>query len=144
LLQLPSVESIDAVFFSLQTAIENSNSNNFQTENTGTENNQIPPSSPSFTPSVTPDDVIAQQAVVEETQSQVAALQEQLIQTEEQLPPLTPAPPAEIKPTTNPNPENNIDKTNDFLNTYTGSGTESKGIIIQPGPPQLIQGTNQY
>jgi len=147
LIQLPSIEDINEVLSSLGNAIENVNNNSKTSNvenNTGTQDNQTSPNFPPITPSVivTPDDVLREQVVVAEVQREMEILQEQLAQAEEQLPQPSPTPvvytpapaPVEINPTTNPA----------YINPYNINRDDYQGIIVQPGPPRLIQGTNQY
>ncbi|MFA6077070.1 MAG: hypothetical protein WC735_03265 [Candidatus Paceibacterota bacterium] len=140
--QLPPVEAIEEVLVSLETAIENSN------------NPQTPPTSPSNIPSVTPEDVGNQQEVVEQVEDEVDSIKEKLTQVEQEIqqstpnpPPPTPTSPTTPPVTTNPNPENQ--------NTNNGNNTNNpevprnipntrQGIIVQPGSPRLIQGTDPY
>ena len=141
LAQLPSIEVINEVLASLGTAIENAN--NPPASNPETQNSPASPNPPPVAPPVvvTPSDVIREQAIVAEAQRQADILQEQLALIETQLP-LPPAPtaptpvptPIEINPTNNP----------DYINPYNINSADYQGIIIQPGPPQLIQGTNQF
>lgn len=160
LAQLPSVDVINQVLASIGTAIENAISNNnsqalntqTQTEtntgaNVGTQNDQTPPSFGSNTRAVTPEAVVAEQAVVAETQTTVTTLQEQLAQIEEQIQQSSP-PPVETTTTINPVPENqntnNGENTNGTENLPSRDIINGQGIIIQPGPPRLIQGTDPF
>lgn len=145
--QLPSVEVINTVLVSLETAIENFNNNNSQTSNTETNNNPNFPNPSSNTPTVTPEDVITQQEVVVETQTEVVTLQEQLTQIEQQIQQLspipTPTPTTEINTTTDPDLENQ-NTNNENSNNPVNNPNTNQGIIIQPGPPRLIQGTDPF
>jgi len=143
---LPLEEAIDEVLASLQTAINNS-----QTLDTQTAYSQTSSSSSQGVNFVTPDDVVAQQGIVDQTQIQVIALQEQLTQIEEQNSAET-----NINTQINSDLENqnttNTDSTNDDTNLTNQNDSsvndnlidDHQGIIIQSGLPQLIQGTNQY
>lgn len=145
LAQLPSIEVINEVLASLGTAIENANNppaSNPET-NPGLQNSPASPNPPPAQPPVvvTPSDVIREQAIVAEAQRQADILQEQLALIEAQLSP----PPAPITPTPAPTPiEINPTNNPDYINPYNINSADYQGIIIQPGPPQLIQGTNQY
>ena len=138
---LPSQEAIDEVLVSLQTAIDNSQTLNTQTSSSSREEVTL----------VTPGDVVAQEEIVDQAQIEVITLQEQLTQIEEQNS-------AETNTNTQINSiledQNtiNIDSTNDDVNLTNQDDSsvnnnptnDHQGIIIQPGLPQLIQGTNQY
>lgn len=123
--QLPSVHAIDEIINSLQAAIDN---NKIQT----------PTDYQPLTPPVSPNDVAVQQTVVTQTQAEITALEKQLAQIEP--PPVVPPAPVD---TTNNNQQNQ--NTNNFPTVYPYTpSTKGEIIIIQPGPPRLIQGTNQY
>jgi len=149
--RLPSTEATGEVLISIETAIENYSNNNLET-NTETTNNQNSTSPVLFTPIVTPNDVIAQQSAVAETQNQVTILQEQLTQVQAQIQQASSTTPISTTPTTtdtttNSNSENqtenqNTDNTDNPAESYTRE--KNQGIIIQPGPPRLIQGTDAY
>lgn len=113
--QLPPIETINGVLDSLQNAIDNS-------QNSSTSN-----------PSVIPEDVILQQEVVEDVEEEVSSLENELGETG-WIPPEPP--PAEVVPATYPSLEN--------LDVRTIDRSKYQGIIIQPGPPRLIEGSNQY
>lgn len=189
LASLPLEDAINQVLASLQNAIDNSQ----------TLNNQISIDSSPSVSLVTPDDVVAQQHVVEQIQNQVIALQEQLTQTQNQIQQLSSNPTpvqnsetnsdassntdttptvVDTTPTSSPtdsNPSNNSssteididtqinsdssnqipntnstdnsnDETNpdDYIVNNNSGSNDHEGIIIQPGPVQLIQGSNQY
>ncbi len=129
--QLPSVEEINEVLVSMETAIENAN-------NSGGSSS-----------SITPEDILAEQAAITDAQNQAADLQEQLTQIEQQTD-QGPSLPPETDITTNPNSENqntnNGNNSNDYAAPYDSRNVyrPNPSIIIQPGPPELIQGSNQY
>ena len=151
--QLPSVDSVDQVLVSIQSAIETSKAK------TAAESGGSAPTAPL----VTPEEVLAEQKAVVDAQNQMTALQEQLARIEEQIsqsspnsnsnsgstPPPTPpevdtsvVPPVPVNPTpTDPNNVGPQYNSEDMLNSIKNRGPS---IIVQPGPPRLIQGTNQY
>jgi hypothetical protein len=137
--ELPSVNEINQVITSISNVIENYISSN----------SQIILGQTSTT---TPGNVIAEQIIIEETQTQIAILQMQLAQAEQQLQELYPAPsPAPIVTETIP-PLNTIIENQDInyltypsiYNPRTINRDDFQGIIIQPGEPRLIQGIDQY
>ncbi|MCX6752665.1 MAG: hypothetical protein NTZ87_04190 [Candidatus Nomurabacteria bacterium] len=188
---LPSANAIDEVLKSLQAAIDDSKNNNSQLD----------------IHSVTADDVVVQQGIVEKTQAEVTALEEQLAQIEKQIqqsssvststpasnsntdsnsssvPDITSgsadttstssATNSNSNTTSSASSSNNSDQTNIGSGTDSNSGNQNQntnnavgnsngtgsydngtssnsntsnrpGIIIQPGPPRLIEGANQY
>lgn len=140
--QFPSINAINEVLVSIETAIENFN-------------NQTSSNPSSDTSPVTTNDVVVQQVVVSQTQIEVVNLQEQLAQVKEQIQQLSPAPASVTPPapsistdiTTNPETEKNTNNENqaDNENTYTPREIiTNQAIIIQPGPPRLIQGTDPF
>lgn len=138
--QLNSTGTIDEVLSSVGTAIETYNSNALNTNN-----GQITSDSGSTVPKVTPNDVITQQSVVAESQNQVTVLQEQLTKVEEQIQPAPPAPVVPAPVVVIPPIENqNTNNTNNPTTPYTREQIKDQGIIVQPGPPRLIQGTDAY
>ena len=118
--RLASLDSIDNVLISIETTIKSSN-----------DNNQAP---------VTPDQIVAQELVVNDIQTELVILQNQLIQIEQKVQQLTPI----LSSTTTPENSATI---NPDLENYESSYipyNKSEPIIVQPGPPRLIQGSNQY
>lgn len=110
------------------------------------------PSPASVNPPATVSTVVHQQQVVAEAEAEVAAIQEQLAAAEEQIEqanqPVSPETPVAADPAVNPSSTDqnlNDESSNDTSPNDPYHGLEKyKGIIVQPGPPQLIQGTNQY
>lgn len=153
LLKLPSLQSVNEVLASLGAAIENYKINDLQAFDINTESNlnysnfSLP--SPSI---VFNDSIVAQQVIVAEMQTEVTNIQQQLTQVEEQIQQSSPSPvaplPSETDTTINSVLENqNTNNTITEYNYITPPSREfvpSQGIIIQPGPPRLIQGTDQY
>jgi hypothetical protein len=115
--QLPPIGAINEVLASLQNAIENSNSQTSSNSST----------------IVSSEEIITQGEVVADIQTQVVSLEEQLVEAQGGLPPPV-LPPVEVIPT---NPGLDID-------VRTIDRSKYQGIIIQPGPPRLIEGSNQY
>lgn len=152
LLQLPSMDSINEVLLQLGNAIEVSNRNNPQPTNTEIPTIEIPLDVDSGTPSVTPEQIAAQQQVVSYIQTELANLQQQLAQVEQQIqqsasPAPTPEPeeaetPADASEAELPT-ETETDNTI-YFQPRVIDRSQYDGIIIQPGPPRLIQGTDQY
>ncbi|OGI75714.1 hypothetical protein A3C67_02915 [Candidatus Nomurabacteria bacterium RIFCSPHIGHO2_02_FULL_42_19] len=138
--QLPSIVDINEVLTSLETAIENHNS---QVESSQTSSNFPPPTS------IEPEEVVAQQAVVTQAQTEVTTVQEQLAEIEEEIEPLSPTP-VPISPITNPDPENQTENQNTESSENNPISLpprvidSNQGIIIQPGPVRLIQGTDPF
>ncbi len=151
--KLPSVESINAVLISLETAIQNASSDNSQISNN---QNDFPAySSQTFSssesnaspnvPAVMSEAVVVQQAVVAKVQAQTTALQEQLTQIEQQIQQSSPFVATENSSATNTNAENqNTSNDNNSQSVYDQRQIIPQGIIIQPGPPQLIPGTDAF
>jgi hypothetical protein len=177
--QLPTPEEINEVLASLETIIENSiidapqsptadtetsietsietstetnvgpsPGNNPET-NPGTENSQNSPNSPT----VTPDDIIAQEEVVAEAEEEVVILEEELAEVEEQIQQESPTTPPETDTVADENPEETVSEEDtdpnesddeDNQDNPSQPFTPTQGIIIQPGPPRLIQGTDPY
>lgn len=130
--QLPSVDSINQVLASLQVAIDSSSNIS---------------SNPAVTPTVMPENVITQQSVVAQAQTEVVVLQEQLATVEEQIQQTSPAPtpvPSDTNTTANPDSQNQTGSQSTNNPPYIPDNTNHQDIIVQPGPPRLIQGTNQY
>ena len=126
--QLPPVGAIDEVLASLEEAIQNNKDNQ------------------AVVPTVIPSDVVNQEVVVGEAQNQVDVIQKQVDQIVEPVVEPVPIPVVpENNPITNPEPETPTNTNNSFNydNFYLDRSTY-KGIIVQPGPPSLIQGDNQY
>lgn len=156
--KLPSLESISGVLASLGAAIESYKINDLQAfdiqTNITTEDNQNYPNSSSPSPSVVFNDpIIAQQVIVAEAQAEVANIEQQLTQVEGQIQeasPLSPVTPLlpETDTTINSVLENQNTNTNNTEYNYTTPPSRepitSQGIIVQPGPPRLIQGTDQF
>jgi hypothetical protein len=121
--RLASLDSIDEVLVSIETTIKSSN-NNTQTV-------------------VTPDKIVAQELVTNQTQLEIVILQNQLAQIEQQIQQLTPIPVS----TTTPESSATISPSLENLDNYESSYipyNKSEPIIVQPGPPRLIEGSNQY
>lgn len=116
--QLPPIETINEVLASLQNAIENSNN--------GSQNSSGTNSSTSV------EDIAEQQEVVGDLEEEVSSLEDELGGTGW----VPPAPPADVVPVVYPSLEN--------LDVRTIDRSKYQGIIIQPGPPRLIEGSNQY
>lgn len=142
--QLPSVESINEVLVSIGVAIEDYTTNIAQNPN-------------ATSPSVTPGDVIAQENVVAGIQAELATIQQQLAQVEEQLQQISPTPTPTPVPTPIPTPtptpittdpiDPSVYGVQHFQNVINSGPRvipHDEGIIIQPGPPRLIQGTDPY
>ncbi len=156
--QFPSVNQIDEVLTSLGAVIENYNTSRAETyyvwAETRTGGNQnSSDSSPSEIP-VTENDITLQQTVVAEMQTQIVAIQAQLQEVEKEIQqkiedsptpvaadPITPEPViVEITPSEN----QNVYDTNVYATPPPREPITSQGIIIQPGPPRLIQGTDPF
>lgn len=140
--QFPSINTVNEVLVSIETAIENFN-------------NQTSSNPSSDTPPVTTNDVVVQQVVVSQTQTEVVNLQEQLAQIEEQIQQLSPVVTPTIPPitptstdiTTDPNTGQDVSSENNTNNVNIYAPREiipNQGIMVQPGPPRLIQGTDPY
>ncbi len=156
ILELPSFVNISQILLSVNFSIENANKN-LQTSaeedtKTSTETGEDSSLDPDIF-KVTPEDIVAEQARVEEAQTKVADIEEQLRQVEEQIQQLTkpstptpaPAPLPTLEPVVNPEPVNPNTDDVDNLNGYTPRQFKpAQGIIIQPGPPRLIQGVDDY
>lgn len=149
--QFPTIRSINEVLDSLGNSIENTNTPNTPT---GNQSNIV------IEYTVNPEDVLAQQAVVAEAEARVTALQQQLAQIEEQIQQsypeyfpvsvetnTTPSPIPETEtetpaPLTSPIP---VDAAPDpYANKRVINRDDFQGIIVQPGPPRLIQGIDQF
>jgi len=118
--RLASLDSIDNVLISIETTIKSSN-----------DNNQAP---------VTPDQIVTQELVVNDIQTELVILQNQLTQIEQKIQQISPI----LSSTTTPENSATI---NPDLENYESSYipyNKSEPIIVQPGPPRLIQGSNQY
>ena len=118
--RLASLDSIDNVLISIETTIKSSN-----------DNNQAP---------VTPDQIVTQELVVNDIQTELVILQNQLTQIEQKIQQISPI----LSSTTTPESSATI---NPDLENYESSYipyNKSEPIIVQPGPPRLIQGSNQY
>src|SRR3989344_103389 len=134
---IPTSEDINEVLASLQIAIENS----VEPESNPTS------SSPTPNSTVTPEEVVLQQEVVTEAQTEVTLLQEQLAQIEEQIEQasLVPAPtPADTTADSNSGDQTEVPSEESEDDDNYGIPDTSQGIIIQPGPPRLIQGTDPF
>ncbi len=151
------INNIDDILAAIDTSIKDSKINNTPsprevsdgtstntggtatTQNTNTGDNatiEIPLISNLFTSSVTPEDVIQAQQQVSLSQKQVDLLKDELSQVQEQLNP-TPLPiPEEVIPTPTIEDPNNANPGIQRI--------KYQGIIIQPGPPRLIQGSDPY
>lgn len=155
--QVPPITSINEVIFAIGVAIENSkssgssqnndNQTSVSTGNQTTSNLTTESSAPTTVNiSYTPEEVSQAQVAVTQAQNQVTNLQIQLAQIEEQIV-QTPIP-ASVEPVaTTPDAESpSVNTTSSNTNyTYTPRKIDSsQGIIIQPGPPQLIQGTDPF
>lgn len=135
--ELPSVDSVNHVISSIAAAIQNYN--NTQSGSTGA--NNTPNLAP--VPIVTPNQVVSQQVVVVDTQNQVTILQNQLTQIVQDNPSLVLPPIVNTTPTPAPVPDSQNANVNVIV-PGSVDNTNSPGIIIQPGAPRLIEGTNQY
>lgn len=152
--QLSSIVLINQVLASLETAIQNAKIDNSQIPNAQNDfpvyNSQTFPSSPSNTTSnistVAPEDVVAQQKIVAEVQAQTTALQDKLVEIQQQIQPVPPfTVQTETNTTTSTNSTNqNQNNSNNSTGVYSPRQITPQGIIIQPGPPQLIQGTDPF
>lgn len=148
--QFVSVEVVDEVIYSIETAITNSNYNSLNSNATNsytvaTGNSQVPANFETFPGQVLPSEVITQQSVVEEAQNQVNQIQEQIAQVEAQIQQASTIPPASEIPTeiiVNPP----IEDTSmiEYLNLPPRKIIKDQGILVQPGPPRLIQGSDPY
>ena len=165
--QLPTVKSVEIILTTIESAIADPNTLNFQivsgSGSSTNNNNQASTGSNTSTPistssnlstaesvSVTPAIVVAQQSVVVNAQTQINNLQQQLAQIEVQIaqvsPALVPAPVPSPVTQVNPPPASST-TTN---STYSFSPNSrifipNQGIIIiQPGPVRLIQGTDPF
>ncbi len=116
--QLPPIETINEVLASLQNAIESSSN--------GSQNSSGANSSTSV------EDIVEQQEVVEDIEEEISSLEDELGSTGW----VPPTPPADVVPVIYPSLEN--------LDVRTIDRSKYQGIIIQPGPPRLIEGSNQY
>lgn len=147
---LPSLESINEVLASLGTAIESYKINDLQAFNISTENNQNSPSSSLPSSPVTfNDSIVTQQVIVAEAQTEVTNIQQQLTQIVEQIQQSSPPPviplPSETDTIVNSDLENQNTTTEyNYITPPPREIISSQGIIIQPGPPRLIQGTDPF
>jgi len=151
--QLPTTGQINEIINSIDDAIENLNN--------------------SENPTVTPEQVVAQQEVVDDAREEVEEIEEELEEIEEQIEEEYPYPtPAEVPEEyatpayetpaqgySYPTPEAYSTPSQSYSyqspETYTGGETlpyyptpysraKYPGIIVQPGPPQLIPGSDPY
>ena len=139
-----AISNIDEILISIDNSIKeskinpsysNNNSDNNNTTNSNSDSSsiQIPFISDFFTDSFKPEDVVNAQEKVAEAQKEVDELKSQLSQLEQSATTITPIP--EILPTV-PIDENS---------SNTGiQRIKYEGIMIQPGPPRLIQGSDPY
>jgi len=155
--KLPSVEAIYEVLTALDVAIETaqnptppptSTSTSTSSASTTSSSNQAESSdfqygSAAGASLLTPEEVNTQQAVVATAQGQVNTIQNQITQIEQQQ---SPTAPEDTGTTVTP-----IQDINDSNNINTSPApfilriiNNSQGIIIQPGPPRLIQGTDPF
>jgi hypothetical protein len=151
--QFPSIDSLDQILASLGNSIQNSKDN-------AKNNNSVPESgnSDEGTPlsSVTPEQVLAQQELIIQEEARIAALQVQLALLQQQIQQSFPDnnPPApepvvvpEVVPTDIPIPESPTPTPitpDPYVNKRVINRDDYQGIIVQPGPPRLIQGIDQY
>lgn len=156
----PFVENIDEVLVSIETAIETSknppantaeseeNEESNESEDDQDFQNPFPVTPPVI---VTPDEVADQQEAVAQAEEEVEILEEKLKEVEEEIQESSPTPAEATDPppittdTGDANSENqdNNDNTDPYI-PPPREITPSQGIIIQPGPPRLIQGTDPY
>lgn len=144
LFQLPATESVNEIIVSLSESITLESSQNNSGTSTQTNNN-----SNTSTPPITPEQVLQQQELVEQYEEEVETIQQEIIEVEQQIvdtnpapsdpPPIVVAPPPIVPtPVVNPNPSP--------VPVYGTYGSRkiipTTGIIIQPGPPVLIQGVD--
>ncbi len=165
LLQLPSTTAIDEILDSISASIVienrgntsvNAGSINSQTdsainEDNNTETGEVDTansnteSTSTSVPSVTPEEVAAQQAVVREAEREVEAIQQQITQVQEQIqqtPPPAPIIPEPAPIPIVPPPQPEIQNINILPGRRVIIPTTT--IIIQPGPPRLIQGMDEF
>ena len=162
--RFPTVSFIDEILANVEISIQNHNTESNSSNSTGEDNtdgsisedgaNDADTSGSQNSSEVSVEDVVALEFVIAETQNQLTILHVQLAEVEEKIQQQTalnptPAPlptqatsepvPAEI-PTVTENQNTNTT----FVPIYTKDRGTSKGIIIQPGPPRLIQGTDDH
>src|SRR3989344_417775 len=153
---LPSFVDIDQVLMSVNFSIQNANINISQ--NPTSENGEAGTGTPTdysfdpYIPVVTPEDVAEEEGLVAEAEAEVALIQEQLDQLEEQIeeeegytPPPEETPPATVPPPATPPvvPPPTQPSGGGYINTNR-IFVPAQGITIQPGPPQLIQGVDDF
>ncbi|MBP6883621.1 MAG: hypothetical protein KBC06_00075 [Candidatus Pacebacteria bacterium] len=137
---LPAVEEVKQIISNIDAAIQNAQNGNSQSSgSTGNSGNST--SSGSQNPPVTPEDVIDQQNTVDDGQDQVDTIQNQIDQIDQQ----TETPPPTVPPVETP-PETPVAETENNTVNYGVRRTidKNQGIIVQPGPAQLIPGTDPY
>ncbi len=187
--RISSNEAVDKVFTSFKTAVDNYSEDNSKNLNNTSASD---PSSLFQNNSVTFEDFLAQKKIVDDIQSEVNSLEEQLVQVEEQIQQASPSPnnnsdssdsssidpilpdnstvidnssdqtvntdpgttidpllptnpdPSTIPDTITPDPVAPNPTTDVDDNIVDPNNANFKGIIVQPGPPRLIQGTNQF
>lgn len=120
--RLASLDSIDEVLVAIETTIKSSSSN--QTV-------------------VTPDKIVAQELTTNKTQVELVILQNQLAQIEQQIQQLTPIPSSTTTPESGATISPGSDNSDNYESTYVPYN-KYEAIIVQPGPPRLIEGSNQY
>lgn len=120
--RLASLDSIDEVLVAIETTIKSSN------------NNQTV---------VTPDKIVAQELTTNKTQVELVILQNQLAQIEQQIQQLTPIPSSTTIPESGATISPGSDNSDNYESTYVPYN-KYEAIIVQPGPPRLIEGSNQY
>lgn len=153
--QFAEANNINQILISIENAIKNpsavGNDNTSFNNNTNTSGDvQSNPSSQPpvivdlFTNKVLPADVFAAQVKIEETQSQIDTLKTQLAEIEKQI--QTPA----VDNNPAPIPVVPVVETPGNIETIESIGNQGiqrikyEGILIQPGPPRLIQGSDAY
>ena len=147
---LPSAEEIQQVINTITNAIQDAEDNIATSPQSVTPPaiDTTPPPQPETPPATLLDEAIAQQAVVDAAQNQVNYIQEQINQIETEIPPPpvdTTIPPVEILPPEVSPEVPPVDSGNNTIN-YDVKRTidKNQGIIVQPGEPRLIQGTDPY
>lgn len=131
--QLPSIANVEQVIASISTAIEVAN-------NSGNPNTTSP---------ITPEEVITQEELVETHEEEVENIEENITQIEQQIIEETPPAPVVVTPTpVSPAPPTTTNQPSSPVPVYGTYGSRkivpTTGIIVQPGPARLIQGSDEY
>ncbi len=135
--QIPSVNSVTLILNSLAEAVNSYNDGQLASPPAGfIEQNTIA----SF---VTVKDIVAQQGIVANTEQEVARIEENLAQIQN-IPEVQNTAPQIGVPQTYIPVNNQYITNGEYVNPRTINKEDFEGIIIQPGPPKLIQGTDQF